>query len=87
MTVTDLARPSRGRRIAPREERRPDGRAAVTQAARPLAVLLLGYWLVLLTTVLLYVLACDPLPPCRGTVTEWIRRLVPARAAAEEGPA
>jgi hypothetical protein len=37
-----------------------------------------------LTTVLLYVLACDPLPPCPGVVTEWLRRMVPARAAADE---
>jgi hypothetical protein len=34
-----------------------------------------------LTTILLYVLACDPLPPCAGTVTERIQRLVPARQA------
>jgi hypothetical protein len=30
------------------------------------------------------VLACDPLPPCAGTVTEWIQRLVPARQARVE---
>jgi hypothetical protein len=35
--------------------------------------------LILLTTVILYVLACDPLPPCAGTVREWLRGLVPAR--------
>ena len=35
----------------------------------------------LLTTVVLYVLACDPLPPCAGKVNEWIRRMVPARTA------
>jgi hypothetical protein len=36
--------------------------------------------LIVLTTVVLYVLACDPLPPCVGTVTEWLRGLVPASA-------
>ena len=30
----------------------------------------LGYLLVGLTTVVLYLLACDPLPPCRGRLTE-----------------
>ena len=43
---------------------------------------LLTYSLVLLTTVLLYVLACDPLPPCPGKVVEWVRamaRLNPVR--------
>jgi hypothetical protein len=49
-----------------------------------LPVALLGYQLVVLTTVVLYVLACDPLPPCTGKVTEWIRRMVPARLATEE---
>ena len=38
-------------------------------------VLLLGYQLVVLTTVILYVLACDPLPPCTGKVVEWVRGL------------
>jgi hypothetical protein len=37
--------------------------------------------LIVLTTVVLYVLACDPLPPCAGTVREWIRGMVPARNA------
>jgi hypothetical protein len=51
----------------------------------PRPPLLLGYPVVLLTTVVLYVLACDPLPPCTGWLTEWVRRLVPAsRAAAHE---
>lgn len=38
-----------------------------------LSIPLLGYSLVVLTTILLYVLACDPLPPCAGTVLEWLR--------------
>jgi hypothetical protein len=28
--------------------------------------------LIILTTVVLYVLACDPLPPCAGTVRDWL---------------
>jgi hypothetical protein len=35
--------------------------------------------LILLTTVVLYVLACDPLPPCEGRVKEWFREILPAR--------
>jgi hypothetical protein len=38
-----------------------------------LQVVLLSYSLIRLTTVLLYVLACDPLPPCSGRVREWLR--------------
>jgi hypothetical protein len=37
-----------------------------------LQVLFLTYCLIVLTTVLLYVLACDPLPPCAGKVREWL---------------
>ncbi len=37
--------------------------------------------LIMLTTVILYVLACDPLPPCTGKVREWLRGQVPARNA------
>jgi hypothetical protein len=44
------------------------------------AVFLLTYSLILLTTVILYVLACDPLPPCTGKVREWLRGLAQARA-------
>src|SRR5436190_13294479 len=35
--------------------------------------LLLGYLLIVLTTLLLYLLACDPLPPCAGRVRDWLR--------------
>ena len=35
--------------------------------------------LIVLTTVVLYVLACDPLPPCTAKATAWLRALVPAR--------
>ena len=44
---------------------------------------LLSYSLIALTTVVLYLLACDPLPPCRGKVREWLQGAVPARAVAE----
>jgi hypothetical protein len=37
--------------------------------------------LIALTTVVLYVLACDPLPPCAGKVKEWLRGTAPARTA------
>jgi hypothetical protein len=35
--------------------------------------------LIILTTVILYLLACDPLPPCTSSVKVWLRELVPAR--------
>ena len=38
-------------------------------------IVLLGYSLIVLTTMLLYVLACDPLPPSTGMVWEWVRGL------------
>jgi hypothetical protein len=43
-------------------------------------ILILSYWLIVLTTVVLYLLACDPLPPCAGKVKEWLRRAAPARS-------
>jgi hypothetical protein len=33
---------------------------------------LLSSFLIVLMTVLLYLLACDPLPPCTGRIREWI---------------
>jgi hypothetical protein len=42
---------------------------------------LLTYLLIVLTTVVLYVLACDPLPPCTGKVREWLRGLSSSRVA------
>jgi hypothetical protein len=47
-------------------------------------IVLLTYSLVVLTTVVLYLLACDPLPPCAGKVTEWVQALA-RRRTAEEG--
>jgi hypothetical protein len=37
--------------------------------------------LIILTTMVLYVLACDPLPPCAGKFKVWLRRLAPVRRA------
>src|SRR5262245_29850503 len=51
-----------------------------------LRLLILSYSLVVLTTAVLYLLACDPMSPCVGKLTEWIRALVPARLAASEVP-
>jgi hypothetical protein len=42
-------------------------------------VAVLSYCLIVLTTVVLYVLACDPLPPCTGKVREWLRGAARAR--------
>jgi hypothetical protein len=44
-------------------------------------LVLLSYLLIVLTTVVLYVLACDPLPPCVGKVREWMRGLSSSRVA------
>jgi hypothetical protein len=44
-------------------------------------IVLLSYFLVVLTTALLYLLACDPLPPCAGRVREWLRGLSRSRVA------
>jgi hypothetical protein len=49
-----------------------------------LHVILLGYILIVLTTIVLYLLACDPLPPCPGKVREWLRGVAPSRVAASE---
>lgn len=46
-----------------------------------LRFVLLTEALILLTTIVLYVLACDPLPPCPGKVTEWLRGSSRARRA------
>src|SRR3954464_3953603 len=45
-----------------------------------LHLILLSYFLIVLTTTLLYLLACDPLPPCAGKVREWTAALQPASA-------
>ncbi len=47
-------------------------------------ILFLSYSLIVLTTVVLYLLACDPLPPCRGKVAAWLRRSAPSPLAAPD---
>jgi hypothetical protein len=49
-------------------------------------VVLLSYFLIVLTTVVLYLLACDPLPPCAGKLKVWLRGFAPARVAASQSP-
>ena len=46
----------------------------------------LSYSLIVLTTAVLYLLACDPLPPCTGWLSEWLRSLVPARLKRRRAP-
>ena len=47
-------------------------------------LLVLCYLLILLTTLLLYLLACDPLPPCAGKIKEWFYAAVRTRTTASE---
>jgi hypothetical protein len=49
-----------------------------------LSLILLTYSLIVLTTVVLYLLACDPLPPSTGKLREWLRGAVPARLTESE---
>jgi hypothetical protein len=52
-----------------------------------LTIALLVYSLVVLTTAVLYLLACDPLPPRRGLVVGWLGSLRAARVDPAEAPA
>jgi hypothetical protein len=45
---------------------------------------LLAYALIVLTSVVLYLLACDPLPPCAGKLRVWFRQPAASRVAASE---
>ena len=47
-------------------------------------IVLLSYSLIVLTTAVLYLLACDPLPPCAGKLREWLRGWARSREAALE---
>jgi small-conductance mechanosensitive channel len=47
-------------------------------------LVVLSYLLILLTTAVLYLLACDPLPPCAGKVREWMRGLSSSRVGLPE---
>jgi hypothetical protein len=53
----------------------------------PVPLAFQSYPLVVLTTVLLYVVACDPLPPCEGTVKEWLRGLAASQLQVQKLPA
>ena len=44
-------------------------------------VVLLSYSLIVLTTIVLYLLACDPLPPCAGKLRVWLRGLARGKLA------
>jgi hypothetical protein len=48
------------------------GPVLLVYATLHLPIALLSYSLIVLTTVLLYVVACDPLPPCAGKIAEWL---------------
>jgi hypothetical protein len=50
-------------------------------------LVLLTYSLIVLTTVVLYVLACDPLPPCVGKVRAWLQSMLRATPRPVVGPA
>jgi hypothetical protein len=56
---------------------------AFVYATLRLRFFLLTYVLIALTTMLLYLLACDPLPPCAGKLWEWLRQAVPQLRASE----
>ena len=50
-------------------------------------LVLLTYALIVLTTLVLYLLACDPLPPSRAKLRLWLQRWAPARSRASESAA
>jgi hypothetical protein len=56
--------------------------ATVASIAPHMRFVVLAEVLMVLTTVVLYLLACDPLPPCEGRVKVWMRGLIPARSTA-----
>src|SRR5262245_35203598 len=47
-------------------------------------LLVLSYLLIMVTLLLLYLLACDPLPPCTGRVKDWLYAALKTRATASE---
>jgi hypothetical protein len=49
-----------------------------------LPLVMLSNLLIVLTTALLYLLACDPLPPCAGKVREWLGALQASAGPDEE---
>jgi hypothetical protein len=51
------------------------------------SIVVLMYSLIVLTTVVLYLLACDPLPPCTGKIRAWLRGWVaPAASESSQRP-
>jgi len=48
-----------------------------------LPIVVLSYSLIVLTTIVLYLLACDPLPPCAAKVREWLGGTAPSPTLAE----
>jgi sterol desaturase/sphingolipid hydroxylase (fatty acid hydroxylase superfamily) len=54
------------------------------QIRERLPLILLTYSLIVLTTVVLYLLACDPLPPSPSKLREWLRGAAPARLTESE---
>jgi len=65
---------------------RPRGLAVLLKPGT-IELILLSYLLILLTTIVLYLLACDPLPPCMGRVREWLRGLAFWRPAVADSGA
>lgn len=59
----------------------------IVYLGRNIPVALLSYPVVVLMTVVLYVLACDPLPPCAGKLTARVRGAVPSPLPAPESTA
>ena len=47
-------------------------------------IAILSYLLIVLTTAVLYLLACDPLPPCAGRVRQWLRGAAASQVPASE---
>jgi hypothetical protein len=61
---------------------------ALTYLRARVHLVVLAYVLVVLTTIVLYLMACDPLPPCAGRIRDWLegRELVPARREHQRVP-
>jgi hypothetical protein len=59
----------------------------IAYVALEMRFMLLTEALAVLTTAVLYILACDPLPPSEGKVREWLRGMAPARNANASAPA
>ena len=49
-----------------------------------LTIVLLSYFLIVLTTIVLYLLACDPLPPARDSSPAWMPAATPVQQEMEQ---